>query len=87
MKRKIGLASVGLLALGAILGGCSSGPSTSFTDGWNWGHNSTNDFVASMTSTGIAMECNHLASLHMLSGENTGQWQAGCVAAANGKSL
>jgi hypothetical protein len=68
------------IVIAAVLGGCSSGPSVAYKDGFNIAQNIARGqtFLAS----GPATECSLLASRGLVpSQDDEGQWEAGCQAA------
>jgi hypothetical protein len=71
------------------VGGCSSAPSTSFKDGFYWANDhgapGNGDFIPGGMSN--AEVCSERAALNVPTGDDVGQWEAGCVSAAQGHTL
>jgi hypothetical protein len=82
------LAAAAALAIAALLAGCSSGPSASFKDGYYYaeGHGGKGSPYWSQFSD-LAAQCSVLAPDFMTPGDDSGQWEAGCVSEASGQSL
>lgn len=74
------------LGVSGMLGGCTSGPSTSFSDGWHWA-NSDSTIFGPGGYRDYAQECSDLAVHNMPAGDDVGQWEAGCVSSAKGHGL